>query len=134
MVELKTKQTDASVDTFLAAIKDEVTRRDCIELSALMGKATRAPPKMWGAGIIGFGSRRLKYPNGRELDWMLLGFAPRKANIALYLAGGVEPQAALLRKLGKHTTGKGCLYIKRLADVDTRVLTQLLQASVRSVD
>jgi len=98
-----------------------------------MKKATRSDPKMWGSSIIGFGSRRLKYPSGREIDWMVVGFSPRKANLTLYLAGGLDQQAALLKKLGKHSTGKGCVYIKKLKDVDPKVLKELITQSVRSV-
>jgi len=116
MAELKTKKTEASVAEFLNTIKDEDTRRDCLAIAKIIKQATRSEPKMWGSSIIGFGSRRLKYASGRELDWMLIGFSPRKANITLYLPGGVEKQAALLKKLGKYSTGKGCLYIKRLKD------------------
>ena len=133
MAELKTKKTDASVEAFLNKIKDEEIRRDCLEITRLMKQATGSGPKMWGSAIIGFGSRRLKYPSGRELDWMLIGFSPRKANIALYLPGGLEPQAALLKKLGKHSTGKGCLYIKNLKDVDTKLLKEVISQSVRIV-
>jgi hypothetical protein len=132
MAELKTKKTDASVEAFLNKINDEETRRDCFEITKLMKQVTRSDPKMWGSSIIGFGSRRLTYASGRELDWMLIGFSPRKANITLYLTGGLEPQTALLKKLGKYTTGKGCLYIKRLKDVDTKVLKELIRRSVRT--
>jgi len=117
----------------LNKIKDEENRRDCFELTRLMKRATSSDPRMWGSSIIGFGNRRLKYPSGREVDWMLLGFSPRKANITLYLAGGLEPQTALLKKLGKYSTGKGCLYIKKLKDVDTKVLKVVLDQSARSV-
>ena len=133
MAELKTKKTEASVETFLNKIQDEETRRDCFEIAKLMKQVTRADPKMWGSSIIGFGSRHLKYASGRELDWMLIGFSPRKANITLYITGGLEKQTALLKKLGKYTTGKGCLYIKRLKDVDMKVLKELIGESVRTV-
>ena len=95
MAELKTKETAASVEDFLNKIKDEDTRRDCFAIAQLMKQVTRSDPKMWGSSIIGFGSRRLKYASGRELDWMLIGFSPRKANITLYLPGGIEKQTAL---------------------------------------
>ena len=133
MAELKTQKTEASVENFLNKIKDEDIRRDCFEIAKMMKQATRSEPKMWGSSIIGFGSRLLKYPNGRELDWMVIGFSPRKANITLYLAGGVEKQKALLKKLGKHSTGKGCLYFKKLSDVDKKVLKDMISASVQSV-
>jgi hypothetical protein len=131
MAELKTKKTEASVEDFLNKIKDESTRQDCFEIAKILKQATRSEPKMWGSSIIGFGSRLLKYPNGRELDWMLIGFSPRKANITLYIPGGIEKQSDLLKKLGKHTTGKGCLYIKSLKDVDKKVLKEVVNSSLK---
>src|SRR5688572_6080588 len=98
MAELKTKKTEASVAAFLNKIKDDETRQDCFEIVKIMQQVTKAEPKMWGSSIIGFGSRRLKYASGRELDWMLTGFSPRKANITLYILVGFEKQAALLKK------------------------------------
>jgi hypothetical protein len=133
MAELKTKKTEASVEDFLNKIKDENTRRDCFEIAKMMKQATRSDPKMWGSSIIGFGSRRLKYASGRELDWMLIGFSPRKGNITLYILSGFEKQTALLKKLGKHSTGKGCLYIKKLKDVDMKVLKELISESVQTM-
>ena len=133
MAELKTQKTEASVEDFLNQIKDEDIRRDCFEIAKMMKQATRSDPKMWGSSIIGFGSRRIKYASGRELDWMLIGFSPRKANITLYITGGLERQANLLKKLGKYSTGKGCLYIKTLKDVDKKVLKELVSASVKTV-
>jgi len=133
MAELKTKKTEASVEDFLNKIKDQDVRQDCFEIAKIMKLATRSDGKMWGSSIVGFGSRHLKYASGRELDWMVIGFSPRKANITLYLPGGVENQAALLKQLGKYTTGKGCLYIKKLKDVDTKVLKQLVNESVQTV-
>jgi len=133
MAELKTKKTDAGVEEFLNKIKDEETRRDCFAIAKLMKQVTRSDPKMWGSSIIGFGSRRLKYASGRELDWMLIGFSPRKANITLYIPGGLEQHTTLLKNLGKYSTGKGCLYIKKLKDVDAKVLKELISESVRTV-
>ena len=133
MAELKTKKTGASVADYLNQIQDEQTRRDCFEIAKIMKQVTRSDGKMWGSSIVGFGSRRLKYASGRELDWMLTGFSPRKANITLYILGGFEKQDALLSKLGKYTTGKGCLYIKKLKDVDTRVLKELISESVQTM-
>ena len=130
--ELKTKKTEASVEGFIAAQKDEQTRTDCRAIIELMSAATKAPPKMWGAAIVGFGSTTLKYPSGRELDWMLCGFSPRKANLTLYMPGPLEALAAQLAKLGKHSTGKGCLYIKRLSDVDPKVLKSMVEASLKA--
>ena len=134
MAELKTKKTEASVEDFLNKIKDQDVRQDCFEIAKIMKQATRSDGKMWGSSIVGFGSRHLKYASGRELDWMVIGFSPRKANITLYLPGGVENQAVLLEKLGKYSTGKGCLYIKKLKDVDTKVLKQLVNESVQAVE
>ena len=130
MAELKTKLTNASVDKFLKGVKDEQTRADCYQIIEMMKKATEAEPKMWGTSIIGFGNIHLKYESGRELDWFPIGFSPRKQNITLYLMGGLE-QAELLGKLGKYSTGKGCLYIKKLADVDVKVLNKLITTSAK---
>ena len=130
MAELKTKLTNASVDKFLKGVKDEQTRADCYQIIEMMNKATKAEPKMWGTSIIGFGNVHLKYESGRELDWFPIGFSPRKQNITLYLMGGLE-QAELLGKLGKYSTGKGCLYIKKLADVDVKVLNKLITTSAK---
>lgn len=130
MAELKTKMTKASVEKFLNAIKDEQTRSDCFEIVKIMKQATRAEPKMWGSSIVGFGSYRYKYASGREGEWMLTGFSPRKQNITLYIMAGFDRYDELLKRLGKFTTGKSCLYIKRLADVDRKVLQELVTESV----
>lgn len=133
MAELKTKKTEASVEKFLNQIKDEQTRNDCFEISKMMKQATKSEPKMWGSSIIGFGSQQLKYASGRELDWMIIGFSPRKRAITLYGLGiSNKKQENLLKKLGKYTTGKGCLYIRKLKDVDTKVLKDLLNESARA--
>ena len=128
--EIKTKETEASVEEFLDGVENEKVREDCRRIAALMSDATGAPPKMWGTNIIGFGSRRLKYASGRELDWMIVGFSPRKANITLYLSTGEAWNDELLSKLGKHKTGMGCLYFKRLGDVDEDILKKLIDESV----
>ncbi len=133
MAELKTKKTKASVEGFLNKIKDEETRKDCYEIVKIMKQATKAEPKMWGSSIIGFGSKPLKYESGREIDWMLTAFSPRKSYITLYILVGFEKQTALLKKLGKHSTGKVCLYIQKLADVDKQVLKELVNESVKFV-
>lgn len=132
MAELKTKLNNASVDKFLKGVKDEQTRADCYQIIEIMNKATKAEPKMWGTSIIGFGNIHLKYESGRELDWFPIGFSPRKQNITLYLMGGLE-QKELLDKLGKYSTGKGCLYIKKLADVDIKVLNKLVTTSAKNM-
>jgi hypothetical protein len=129
--ELKTKQTEASVEDFLNGVENEAVRADCRRIVELMAEATGEPPKMWGANIIGFGSRAMKYASGRELDWLITGFSPRKANITLYLSTGEAWNDALLSKLGKHKTGMGCLYFKRLSDVDESVLKKLIDESVK---
>ena len=95
-----------------------------------MDKATKAKGKMWGSAIIGFGDRRLKYESGRELDWFVMGFSPRKQNLTLYITGAVREQQALLKKLGKHKTGKGCLYINKLEEVDMAVLKEIIKQGV----
>jgi hypothetical protein len=130
MSELKTKQNKASVEKFLNAIKDEQTRRDCFEIVKLMKQATKSEPRMWRTSIVGFGTYHYKYASGREGDWMLVGFSPRKQNLTLYIMAGFDRYDELLEKLGKHSTGKSCLYIKRLADVDRKVLKELITESV----
>jgi hypothetical protein len=131
MAELKTKKTKASVDTFLAKIADEDRRRDCLALVRLMKQVTKAEPKMWGTSIVGFGSYHYQYASGREGDWFVAGFAPRKQDLTLYIMAGFSGYGELLAKLGKHKTGKSCLYVKRLADLDLKVLKQLVTASVK---
>lgn len=131
--ELKTKQTETSVEEFLNSIEDEKVLADCRKISAMMEKATGAKPKMWGTNIVGFGERLLKYESGRELNWMEIAFSPRKANLTLYVVDGSETQNELLEKLGKHKTGKGCLYLKRLSDVDEKVLEELIEKSVERI-
>jgi hypothetical protein len=129
MADLKTRATRASVDTFLQGIKDEQKRQDCYQILKIMKKVTKAEPRMWGTSIIGFGDHHYVYASGREGDWFLTGFSPRVQNLTLYTMGGFDGE--LLKKLGKHKTGKGCLYIKRLEDVDVRVLQDLIAASVK---
>jgi Domain of unknown function (DU1801) len=131
MAELKTKRNDASVDDFLDSIKDEQVRKDCRAIADIMQKAAKAKPQMWGSGIVGFGSRRYKYASGREIDWMLIAFSPRKQNITLYISSGFDGYDELTAKLGKHSCGKGCLYIKRLSDVHLPTLKKLINASVK---
>ena len=131
MAELKTKVTNASVDKFLQGIKDEKKRRDCHQILKIMKKATKAEPKMWGTGIIGFGDYHYKYESGRENDWFLTGFSPRVQNLTLYMMGGFDNE--VLKKLGKYKTGKGCLYINKLEDVDVKVLSELITRSVKKM-
>jgi len=129
--ELKTKVNEASVSDFLDSVTDEKKRNDCLEILKLMKQVTKEEPKMWGSSIVGFGSYHYKGKSGREGDWMLVGFSPRKQNLTLYLMGGFDAHAGLLKKLGKFTTSKGCLYFKRLDDVDKKVLKELVQASAK---
>jgi len=131
MAEPKTKLTRASVDDFLQSIEDDQVRKDCLRLVDIMQKATKAKPQMWGANIVGFGSYRYKYASGREGDWMLTAFSPRKQNITLYIMTGFEQYDELMSRLGKHSCGKSCLYIKRLSDVHLPTLEKLVGASVK---
>lgn len=131
MAELKTKATGKSVSKFLASIKDDQLRRDCLVLSKIMGDATGAEPKMWGSSIVGFGSYHYRYASGREGDWFTTGFAPRKQNITLYVIGGYKSYQALLNKLGKHSLGGSCLYIKSLETVHLPTLRRLVVQSVK---
>ena len=128
--EIKTKKTRDSVPAFLAQLGDEEARKDCRTLVGLMEEATGAKARMWGTSIVGFGDLLYRSPaTGREVDWFRMGFAARKAALTLYLVGDIHKHGDLLKKLGKHKTGKGCLYIKRLADVDGAVLRKLIRVS-----
>ncbi len=131
MAETKTQKTNASVDDFINAVANEQTRSDCFEIAKMMKQVTKAEPKMWGASIVGFGSYHYKGASGREGDWMLVGFSPRKQNLTLYIMAGFDGYPDLLKKLGKFSTGKSCLYIKKLADVDKKVLKELVSESVQ---
>lgn len=126
MAELKTKKTELSVDEFLKKIPEEQKRNDAYSILRLMEGANNVKGKMWGTSIIGFGDRHLKYESGRELDWFVMGFSPRKQNFALYIPGIVGKQQSLLKKLGKYKTGKGCLYINKLEEVDPSVLKEII--------
>ena len=130
MAELKTKSTETKPPEFLDALADEQIRADCYAILQIMQEATGAEPKMWGTSIVGFGHYHYQYESGREGDWFLVGFSPRKQNLSLYIMAGFDQYAALLEKLGKYKTGASCLYIKRLSDVDLDVLRELIQASV----
>lgn len=130
MAEPKTKPTTDSVEDFLNSITDEQRRKDCFRLVEIMKTATKAEPAMWGTSIVGFGRHQYKYPSGRELEWFLVGFSPRKQDLTLYIMGGLERYPALMKKLGKHKTGKSCLYIKKLEDVDLATLKQLIKQSL----
>ena len=130
MTENKTKPTQLSVAAFIDALTDQTKRADAKALVQLMQRATGEKPKMWGPSIIGFGSYHYKYDSGREGDMPVAGFSPRKAATVLYGITGFSGAEALLAKLGKHTTGKGCLYIRKLADVDRKVLEELAGMAV----
>jgi len=131
MAELKTQVTKANVNKFLEGIKDEKKRQDCYEILKIMKKATKAEPKMWGTSIVGFGDHHYMYASGREGDWFITGFSPRAQNLTLYMMGGFDSE--VLQRLGKYKTGKGCLYIKKLKDVDTKVLKELVNESVKDI-
>ena len=131
--ELKTKVNDESVEGFLNSVADEQKREDCFEILELMQQVTKETPKMWGSSIVGFGSYHYKGASGREGDWMLTGFSPRKQNLTLYIMGGFDSHQDLLKKLGKYKTSVGCLYIKKLDDVDREVLKELVAESVRTM-
>jgi len=124
--ELKTKKTKVNPKDFLNTIKDEQQRKDSFQIMEMMQRATGDKSEMWGTSIIGFGNAPLKYASGRELDWPKTGFSPRKQALTLYVLNGSKEQAALLKKLGKHKTGKVCLYINKLDDVDTDVLKKVI--------
>ena len=130
MAEAKTKKTAASVDDFLAGISPEKKRADALAICELMKKVTKDEPKMWGTSIVGFGSYHYQYASGHEGDWPLVAFSPRKQNLTLYLMPGFESQDELLAKLGKHKTGKSCLYINTLDDIHLPTLKALIQRSV----
>ena len=130
MAEAKTTPTKQSVESFIKSLPDLQVRADCLTITKLMKEATRTEPQMWGAAIVGFGSQHYKYASGREGDWPLIAFSPRKQNLTLYgLAGLTDTE--IQKKLGKHSLGKGCLYIKRLSDIDLPTLKKLIKAAVK---
>ena len=130
MAELKTQKNDASVLDFLNAVENEKRRTDALKVNELMREITGEKPAMWGPSIVGFGSVHLKYASGRELDWMLVGFSPRKQSLTLYVMDGFTKYDELLSKLGKFKTGKSCLYINKLEDLNVDVLKELITESV----
>ncbi len=128
MVELKTKKNQASVEAFINKVEHVGKRNDALEILEMMMDITKEKPKMWGTSIIGFGDVRYKYASGREGDWFKVGFSPRKANISLYLMGcDISKADSILSRLGKYKTGKGCLYINKLSDVNVDVLNELIK-------
>lgn len=132
MAENKTKATDSSPAAYVAAIADEARRKDCESLLALMAKASKQPAVMWGAAIVGFGVRKYELSGGKQGEICAVGFSSRKGDISIYGVTGHAGASELLAKLGKHKLGKGCLYVKRLADVDLKVLEKLVSQSIKS--
>ena len=133
MAELKTKQTTASVTKFLNKVADKTRREDCFAVLDMMRDITKEEPAMWGSSIVGFGRHRYKYASGHEGEWPVAAFSPRKNDLTLYLTPGFEDATDLMERLGKYKTGKSCLYLKKLADVDAKVLKQLIAASVKKM-
>jgi hypothetical protein len=134
MAELKTKRNKGDVEAFLNNVSDEKKRQDSFTVLELMKQVTGKEPEMWGDSIVGFGSYHYKYASGREGDWFVTGFSPRKQNLTLYIMSGFDEYERLLGKLGKHSTGKSCLYIKKIEDVDVDVLTELVKKSVEHME
>ena len=130
MAEAKTKPTGQSVERFIKDLPDAQAREDCLTIAKLMQEATKAKPQMWGTSIVGFGLRQIPYADGRTGDWPIIAFAPRKQNLTLYV-GAVLQDGDLLKKLGKHSVSKGCLYIKRLSDVDLPTLKKVIKAAAK---
>ncbi len=130
---IKTTQTSASVEDYIKNLSNEQMRNDSFVILEMMKKATGEEPKMWGSSMIGFGNKRYKSPaTGREVDWMLIGFSPRKTNLSLHLTMNIKEQSDYLNKLGKHKTGVGCLYLNKLEDVDLKVLKGIIDASLKN--
>ncbi len=131
MAELKTKKTALSVDAFIRKVPDATKRKDSQTIIAMMKRITKSEPSMWGPAIVGFGKYLYTYPDGRELDWFMTGFSPRKQSLVFYVMSGFPQYEKILHRLGKYTTGKSCLYVKRLADIDLAVLEELIGAAVK---
>jgi len=134
MAELKTKRNDSSVEAFLDGIPDERKRRDSRAILELMKRVTGLEPEMWGDGIVGFGSYHYRYKSGREGDWLVTGFSPRKQSLTVYIMPGFDRFQELLGRLGEHKTSVSCLYINKLEDVDTHVLEELIERSLKVMD
>jgi hypothetical protein len=134
MAELKTKETKASVTAFLKKIVDQERREDCFAIVEIMRAATKEEPKMWGPSIVGFGRYRYRYESGREGEWPIIGFSPRKNDLTLYFMRGFDEYPDLIKRLGKHKTAKSCLYLKKLADVDMSVLKELVKRSLKAME
>jgi hypothetical protein len=134
MSDLKTKKTEASAEEFIDALKDKQQQKDCLYLLKMMKKITKAKPQLWSHGAIGFGSYTYKGASGRTGEWYITGFSPRKQNISIVLMAGFEHNKDLLKKLGKHKTGMGCLYINSLKDIDKKVLEQLMVSNLKKFE
>lgn len=133
LAEIKTKATTVSVTDFIDKLTDETKRKDSKQLLSMMEKAMKVKPKIWGNSIVGFGDIRIKSPgSGREVDWFIIGFAPRKTNLSIYLSGQIKLHAEALKQLGKHKTGVGCLYINKLADIDIKVLESMIKLAAKN--
>ncbi|GJM33047.1 MAG: hypothetical protein DHS20C18_20480 [Saprospiraceae bacterium] len=129
MAELKTKKNDGSVEAFLNSVEDDKKREDSFAILEMMKEVTGEEPAMWGTSIIGFGSYHYKYASGQEGDWFKTGFSPRKQNLTMYIMPGFNRYEELMQQLGKYKTGKACLYVKKLADIDTDILKELIKES-----
>lgn len=134
MAENKTKQTTQSVAKFLDSVSDDTRRKDSKTVLKLMKKVTKKAPRMWGESLIGFGTYHYKYASGHESDYFLTGFSPRAQNLTVYIMPGFEPFPTLMQKLGKYKTGKSCLYVKKLEDIDISVLEELIKKSVEYME
>jgi hypothetical protein len=130
---LKTQKTAQDPELFLQNVADDQRRADCLAVAEMMSSITRSPAKMWGPSIVGFGNVTIKYESGRELEWMLCGFSPRKSDLTIYLMGGYENFPELMSKLGKYKLGKSCLYIKKLSEIDQPTLRKLIATMVEQL-
>ena len=133
MAELKTKLTRASAATFISNVSNPQTQKECRALSRLLKSITRKGPRMWGTSIVGFGQYHYVGASGREGDWFLTGFSPRKTNLTIYIMGGLNKFPELLARLGKHKAGMGCIYVKSLSDIDLKVLEKLIRSSIKNL-
>ena len=131
MADRKTNVTTQPMSEYLDALQEEAVRADCWTIARMMEASTKSPGEMWGPHIIGFGRRMIPYSNRKDQEWMMIGFSPRKQNLTLYIPGGLESRGELLERLGVHSCGKGCLYIKRLSDVNLAALEELIDVAVR---
>jgi len=134
MAKNKTAETEKSVADFVGNIKDDTKRNDCLELIKIIKKQTKLEPKMWGPGIVGFGSHHYKYDSGREGDSPDVSFSPRASSIALYLSGNFDDREKLLTQFGKHKTDKGCVHIKTLADIDKNILSKMIANHIKHIN